>query len=409
MTSPIGLTSPRSSGGTGGLVKTEAGTLVLAGRNTYRGGTRLEAGTLQIAEDDNLGDASGDLVFAGAALRVTGGGAEHGRDVVTMARRFTLESTGVVDVGREDGTGDVVLEWTGIVSGSGGLVKMGEGELVRPVRKIRTAAELWCSRGCSPLRERAPSEAVTSSQREPAANCPFAASPSVPALSRWRTARWLSLHAGADAAETVVRIGENAVVDVSEAAGSGGVDRSPAVGSVSGAGRVVIGDRGIIVGALGRHDVYTGVIDDGGAGGGLVKVGSGVFILEGDQRYGGETVVQGGTLRVDGSIASSSHVTVEQGGTLTGSGTVGTTAVEGGGTFLVGTTRSVTVAGDLTFSDDSSFAVAIDPGDDGGPFVHVKATSDCRAALSCMSVKSLVQGGCDLSIAASRRCLGRAL
>lgn len=359
-------------GGTGGLVKTEAGTLVLAGRNTYRGGTRLVAGTLQIAEDDNLGDASGDLVFAGGALRVTGGGAEHGRDVVTMARRFTLESTGVVDVGREDGTGDVVLEWTGIISGSGGLVKMGEGELVLAGAENTYGGGTLVQQGMLTVTGAGAlgsgDVVVTGAGSQLSVRGVAVGSRTVSVEDGAR----LSLHAGADAAETVVRIGENAVVDVSEAAGSGGVDRSPAVGSVSGAGRVVIGDRGIIVGALGRHDVYTGVIDDGGAGGGLVKVGSGVFILEGDQRYGGETVVQGGTLRVDGSIASSSHVTVQQGGTLTGSGTVGTTAVEGGGTFLVGTAGPFTVAGDLTFSDDSSFAVAIDPGDDGGPFVHVK-------------------------------------
>ncbi|MDQ7802354.1 autotransporter-associated beta strand repeat-containing protein [Amycolatopsis sp. A133] len=57
-------------GGNGGLVKAGTGTLTLTGRNRYRGGTRVEAGTLVAAAPDALG--TGDVVLDGGALRVAG-------------------------------------------------------------------------------------------------------------------------------------------------------------------------------------------------------------------------------------------------------------------------------------------------------------------------------------------------
>ena len=45
--------------GSARLVKTDAGTLVLNGNNSYTGGTAINGGTLRIASDANLGDAAG--------------------------------------------------------------------------------------------------------------------------------------------------------------------------------------------------------------------------------------------------------------------------------------------------------------------------------------------------------------
>jgi fibronectin-binding autotransporter adhesin len=53
--------------GNGGLKKTGSGTLALRGENVYSGGTILAAGTLEIREDHNLGNAAAPLVFNGAA------------------------------------------------------------------------------------------------------------------------------------------------------------------------------------------------------------------------------------------------------------------------------------------------------------------------------------------------------
>ncbi|TGV05051.1 hypothetical protein E4695_17250, partial [Alcaligenaceae bacterium 429] len=51
--------------GAGGLTKAGTGKLVLGGTNTYAGDTVLEGGELEIAKDENLGDANGAVQIAG--------------------------------------------------------------------------------------------------------------------------------------------------------------------------------------------------------------------------------------------------------------------------------------------------------------------------------------------------------
>ena len=51
------------------------------------------------------------------------------------------------------------------------------------------------------------------------------------------------------------------------------------------------------------------ISDGGGTGGALTKVGTGTLTVTGINTYTGASTINGGTLEVDGSIASSSGVT----------------------------------------------------------------------------------------------------
>jgi|GEM_PF-3381233 len=101
------------------------------------------------------------------------------------------------------------------------------------------------------------------------------------------------------------------------------------------------------------------------AGSGTVTQAAGVTVLTADSSayYKGTVTVSGGTLDVEGSIASSSLTTVNTGATLMGAGAVGNTIIDSGGTLAPGSGApgtSLQVQGDLTFAAGANYAVKID-------------------------------------------------
>src|SRR5262249_14154791 len=102
-----------------------------------------------------------------------------------------------------------------------------------------------------------------------------------------------------------------------------------------------------------------GVIADGNGPGALAKVGVGTLMLPAINSYTGMTFVNGGTLSVNGSIASS-PVFVNAGGTLGGNGTVGPTTILAGGTLSPGNSvGTLTVNGNLVFATASLYMVEV--------------------------------------------------
>ncbi|MGY3230956.1 fibronectin-binding autotransporter adhesin [Luteibacter sp. HA06] len=112
------LTSTGTVTGTGGLVKTGAGTLVLSGNNTFTGGAQLNGGTLSISSDANLGATANAVTLNGGNLAVTSS--------ITTARDIVVASGGgsiTTDTG-------ATLSQTGSISGNGTLTKLGGGTLI---------------------------------------------------------------------------------------------------------------------------------------------------------------------------------------------------------------------------------------------------------------------------------------
>ncbi|MGF7051106.1 outer membrane autotransporter protein [Bosea sp. OAE752] len=101
--------------GAGIVLQSGSGTTSLTGTNSYSGGTLIEAGTLQVSRDANLGAGGTAVTFLGGALRF---GASFNTD-----RTMLLIGNGTVDTNGHDAT------LTGGVYGYGDLIKAGAGTL----------------------------------------------------------------------------------------------------------------------------------------------------------------------------------------------------------------------------------------------------------------------------------------
>ncbi|OAT21457.1 hypothetical protein M979_0316 [Buttiauxella noackiae ATCC 51607] len=102
--------------GSGGINKTDLGTLLLNGNNTYAGGTTVSGGILQVSSDSNLG-------LEGTGITLNGGTFRYGAAFDT-ARAVTLVANGgTIDTNGNNAT------LLGSVGGSGALTKTGLGTL----------------------------------------------------------------------------------------------------------------------------------------------------------------------------------------------------------------------------------------------------------------------------------------
>ena len=128
----------RHAGGRARLVKTDLGTLVLSGVNTYAGGTVVKSGTLQVAQNLNLGAASGALSLDGGTLAATAS--------FNTGRAITLGagSGGINVMGAATDLGV-----TSAIGGSGALTKLGDGSLTLQADNSYTGAPRSLAASCT--------------------------------------------------------------------------------------------------------------------------------------------------------------------------------------------------------------------------------------------------------------------
>jgi subtilase-type serine protease len=137
-------------------------------------------------------------------------------------------------------------------------------------------------------------------------------------------------------------------------------NHSQLIASLAGAGIVSLGDATLTTGGSNASTTFSGSIT--GAGGSLVKQGTGVFTLAGANGYTGTTNVNAGTLIVNGTIASSGALSVHSGATVGGIGTLPVTTINAGGTLSPGNSvGTITIAGNLTFVGAGNYIVEVSP------------------------------------------------
>jgi autotransporter-associated beta strand protein len=99
------------------------------------------------------------------------------------------------------------------------------------------------------------------------------------------------------ATSVLINANRTALIDISQLTTPG-----ISVGSVEGNGDLFLGSKNLTVGSINTSTTFSGIIQDGGFGGGtggsLTKVGTGTFFLSGANTFSGGTDLQGGTLVV---------------------------------------------------------------------------------------------------------------
>ncbi len=256
--------------GTGGISKEDAGRLILGGTNTYTGGTTVKGGVLQ-----------------GSATSLQG----------TIVNNAEV----AFDQGKTAGT------YAGAMSGTGKLRKIGAGTLTLSSANSYSGGTL------------VDAGTLTTDTTGALGTGPASIA----------SGATLQFGGKADAGKlAIANAGTLRLQDTASAAGAtvtnaaGGQVRidltttGTSIGSLSGAGDVVLGAKTLTTGAIGGDNAISGAIT--GTTGSLVKVGAGTLTLAGTATYAGETRVTGGTLKAGATNAFSaaSSAVVASGATL---------------------------------------------------------------------------------------------
>ncbi|HEY9130406.1 MAG TPA: autotransporter-associated beta strand repeat-containing protein [Dyella sp.] len=343
--------------GTGGLEKDDLGTLVLAGTNTYTGGTAVNDGTLQISSDANLGDAAGGLNIDSGTLRNTA--------AIGSARAVTIGQGGATFETQAD------LALTGTIAGAGALTKTGTGTLALDGSNSYLGGTAIDGGMVS---------VSSDANLGDAAGALSLDGGTLQNVATFGSARNVTLGAGGGTFDTqgdltlsgilggtgaLTKNGGGALILVADNSYTGGTTIANGIlqlgnGGTSGAVAGNIVNNGTLV--FDRSDTSTlaGLISGAGS---LEQQGSGTTVLTAANSYTGPTTVRGGSLIVNGDQTAATGTTaVDSGGTLGGKGTVGgDVSIADGGALSPGdlgaAPGTLSVKGSLTMSGASSLDV----------------------------------------------------
>jgi autotransporter-associated beta strand protein len=223
--------------GSGGFTSIGTAVLTLSGANTYTGVTTVSGGTLRLAGGAALVDSGSVVVTAPGVL-----------DVSAAETIGDLAGTGSVTLSGGNlslGSGN----FTGVISGANGLVKIGTGSLTLAGANT-FAGPLTVSNGT------------------------------------------VVLSGGAAVADTTAVV-VNAAAGPPATSGTLQVSAAETIGSLAGSGGSVVLGAALTTGGSNASTAYAGVISGTGS---LTKEGTGTFTLTGANSYSGGTVVNAGTL-----------------------------------------------------------------------------------------------------------------
>ena len=301
-----GVLRSNSGSGTGGITKQGTGTLTLSGTNTFSGAISVTAGTVAVTSNNALGDTTNRTnISSGATLDLqnvnyssteqvnTSGTISTSTGTSTLAGNVILDGNSIVDV---DGT---QLTLSGVVSGSNDLTKTGDGIAILSATNTYTG-DTTISAGTLRV-------------------------------------------SGSLNSYTDVSVSSGATYDI---------DASDTISSLSGAGTIDIANSQTLTAGNSNNTNVSGVIQ--GAGG-YTKVGTGTQTLSGANTYTGTTAINGGVIKVTGSLSNSTAVNVGSSGQYNVEASDTIASIEGSGTIDIASSQVLT-AGD---SNNKTFSGVI--------------------------------------------------
>ena len=293
-----GSTTVGAISGSFGFTKTGGGTLAINGASSYSGSTLVQNGTLTLGNAAGVSGTSALTVQAGATFDLRNLNALIGS--LIGAGDVTLGS-GTLDAGGNGGT----TTFTGTISGSGGFTKSGTGTMTLGHANSYTGA------------------------------------------TAINNGTLLTSIADALPSLTALTLDASGTLDLS------GVNQT--VGSVAGAGNILLGGATLSFGGNGISTSYAGTITGTGN---ITKNGAGTFTVSGGSDYIGQTTVSGGTLQLGAANAlpATTAVSLANGTTFDLAGftqTIG--SLQGAGALSLGAATFTTGTND----SDVAFSGAI--------------------------------------------------
>ncbi|NBX65852.1 MAG: hypothetical protein EBQ96_02535 [Proteobacteria bacterium] len=355
--------------GSGNLTKIGGGALTLSGTNTYTGATNINAGTISVAADNNLGN--------GGALNLDNG---------TLFQTGSFTTSRTMSLGAGNGTFNTNgnnLTASGNISGAGGFTKTGLGALTLTGNNTYsgniTLLQGDLTGNTSSLRNNIATSASTNLTFDQSAGGTF-----------------LGVISGAGSL-TKTNGGILSLTGANTYSGgtliSGGTLR---VNTASISGNIT-NDATLEFQQVGNA-AYSGVVSGVGS---FVKTGGGNLTLSGANTYTGGTLISNGTLTgttttLQGDITNNALLALTDSGTVTfasnvsGSGALiysgsGVLTLSGTNTYVGGT--QITGGGTLAYDDDTKL------GNASGNIVMNGGTLRTDAAVSGTRAINLTGGG----------------
>jgi outer membrane autotransporter protein len=410
VTAAINAPIADGSGGAARLTVIGPGSLSLGGANSYSGGSLVDAGTLRISADANLGAASGALTLNAGHLVTTAS--------FVSGRAVTLDEDGGV-FSTDPGT---QLTLSGAIGGAGGLNKAGAGALILSgantyaggtfigagLLAVSADANLGAAVGAVDL---GGGTLRFDASFAPAASRPVSITAAGGAIDT--NGHDATFAQGVVGAGMLTKLGAGTLTLTGDNAYSGGTTIS--------AGALQIGNGGATGGVLGdvinnaslifnRSDAVTfgGVVSGGGS---LTKLGAGTLTLTGASTYAGGATISAGTLRVGdgatsgglaGDVVDNAALVFNRSDAVTFDGAisgVGTVSQIGAGTLTLGGVNShaggtMVRTGTIAVSSDLNLGAA-DAGLtlDGGTLLTTAAISSIRPITLAVGGGTIDNGG----------------